>query len=212
METAKMDASEIIEEHLFLAELIAFDYANIPGCRLDEARSEATMGLIRAANAYNPEKGEFMPFASRAIRNALNTLYAKQLRMLKIFPKSLDEPIPRSSPQTTSTSSDAGDLLSITKGRHDIQKEIRQNEAATALESIMNLLTPRERMSVEALRIGKSYPEIGETLGITKQAAHKSARSGLDKLRAGLERLGYQGIASDGLLASRRKKKDSGLG
>ena len=205
-----MEESEIVEEHLFLAELIAFDYANIPGCRLDEARSEATMGLIRAANAYKPEKGEFIPFASRAIRNALNTLYAKQLRMLKIFPMSLDEPIPRSCPQTNPPSSDDGDLLSITKGRQDIQKEIRQNEATAALESVMNLLTPRERMSVEALRIGKSYPEIGETLGITKQAAHKSARSGLDKLRAGLERLGYQGIASDGLLASRRKKKTPG--
>jgi RNA polymerase sigma factor (sigma-70 family) len=168
------------------------------------------MGMIRAANAYNPDKGEFMPFASKAIRNALNTMYAKQLRMLKIFPKSLDEPIPRSPAQTTSASSDAGDLLSITKGRHDIQKEIRQNEAAPAIESIMNLLTPRERMSVEALRIGKSYPEIGETLGITKQAAHKSDRSRPYKLRAGLARLGYQGIASDGLLASRRKKINSG--
>jgi RNA polymerase sigma factor (sigma-70 family) len=199
-----MDLSEIVEEHLFLAELIAFDYANIPGCRLDEAKSEATMGLIRAAEGYNPAKGEFTPFASRAIRNGLNTLYAKQLRMLKMFPKSLDEPIPRSRPQANSTSSSAEDFLSNTTGRHDIRKEVRQNEAAAALESVMNLLTPRERIAVEALRIGKSYPEIGEALGITKQAAHKSARSGLTKLRAGLERLGYNGIASDGLLASRR--------
>jgi RNA polymerase sigma factor (sigma-70 family) len=207
-----MDLSEIVEEHLFLAEVIAFDYANIPGCRLDEAKSEATMGLIRAAEAYNPAKGEFTPFASKAIRNALNTLYAKQLRMLKMFPKSLDEAIPRYRPQTTPTTSDAGDLLSNTTGRHDIGKEIRQNEAAAALESVMNLLTPRERIAVEALRIGKSYPEIGEALGITKQAAHKSARSGLAKLRVGLERLGYQGIASDGLLASRRNKNDQAPG
>lgn len=207
-----MDPSQIVEEHLFLAEVIAFDYANIPGCRLDEAKSEAAMGLIRAAEAYDPAKGEFTPFASRAIRNALNTLYAKQLRMLKIFPKSLDEPIPRSRPQAKPTSSSAGDLLSNTTGRHDIRKEVRQNEAAAALESVMNLLTPRERIAVEALRIGKSYPEIGEALGITKQAAHKSARSGLAKLRVGLERLGYQGIASDGLLASRRNNNPQARG
>lgn len=207
-----MDLSELVEEHLFLAELIAFDYANIPGCRLDEAQSEATMGLLRAAKAYNPAKGEFTPFASRAIRNSLNTLYAKQLRMLKMFPKSLDEPIPRSWPQTTPTSTKADDLLSNTTGRHDVRKEIRQNEAAAALESVMNLLTPRERIAVEALRIGKSYLEIGEALGVTKQAAHKSARSGLAKLRVGLERLGYQGIASDGLLASRRNKNQQATG
>lgn len=207
-----MEPSEIVKEHLFLAELIAFDYANIPGCRWDEARSEATMGLIRAADAYNPEKGEFTPFASKAIRNALNTLYAKQLRILKIFPKSLDEPILRAKDTADSFSTDGEIFQSVMPGKDDVRKEIRQKEAASALASVMKLLTPREQMVVEAVRTGRSYAEIGKSLGITKQAAHKSARGGLEKLRAGLERLGYQGIASDGLLASRLKRKSSGAG
>jgi RNA polymerase sigma factor (sigma-70 family) len=195
-----------------LAELIALDYANIPGCQLDEAKSEAKMGLVRAADAFDPNKGEFTPFASRVIRNALNSLYAKQLRMLKIFPKSLDEPIPTINSKLDSFSSESGDLQSISAGRDDVRKEIRKNEASAIMESIMNLLTPRERMAVEALRIGKNYPEIGETMGITKQAAHKSVRSGLDKLRAGLQRLGYEGVASDGLLASSFNNKKSNHG
>jgi RNA polymerase sigma factor (sigma-70 family) len=207
-----MNNSELIEEYLFLAELIALDYANIPGCQLDEAKSEAKMGLVRAADAFDPNKGEFTPFASRVIRNALNSLYAKQLRMLKIFPKSLDEPILRTNPELDSFSSESGDLQSISAGRDDVRKEIRKNEASAIMESIMNLLTPRERMAVEALRIGKNYPEIGETMGITKQAAHKSVRSGLDKLRAGLQRLGYEGVASDGLLASSFNNKKSNHG
>jgi RNA polymerase sigma factor (sigma-70 family) len=207
-----MNNSELIEEYLFLAELIALDYANIPGCQLDEAKSEAKMGLVRAADAFEPNKGEFTPFASRVIRNALNSLYAKQLRMLKIFPKSLDEPILRTNPELDSFSSESGDLQSISAGRDDVRKEIRKNEASAIMESIMNLLTPRERMAVEALRIGKNYPEIGETMGITKQAAHKSVRSGLDKLRAGLQRLGYEGVASDGLLASSFNNKKSNHG
>jgi RNA polymerase sigma factor (sigma-70 family) len=207
-----MNNSELIEEYLFLAELIALDYANIPGCQLDEAKSEAKMGLVRAADAFDPNKGEFTPFASRVIRNALNSLYAKQLRMLKIFPKSLDEPIPTINSKLDSFSSESGDLQSISAGRDDVRKEIRKNEASAIMESIMNLLTPRERMAVEALRIGKNYPEIGETMGITKQAAHKSVRSGLDKLRAGLQRLGYEGVASDGLLASSFNNKKSNHG
>ena len=207
-----MNNSELIEEYLFLAELIALDYANIPGCQLDEAKSEAKMGLVRAADAFEPNKGEFTPFASRVIRNALNSLYAKQLRMLKIFPKSLDEPIPTINSKLDSFSSESGDLQSISAGRDDVRKEIRKNEASAIMESIMNLLTPRERMAVEALRIGKNYPEIGETMGITKQAAHKSVRSGLDKLRAGLQRLGYEGVASDGLLASSFNNKKSNHG
>jgi RNA polymerase sigma factor (sigma-70 family) len=201
-----MSNSGLIEEHIFLTELIALDYSNIPGCRWEEAKSEAYMGLVRAAEAYDPNKGEFTPFASRVIRNALNSLYAKQLRMLKIFPKSLDEPIVRWKSDAQTFSSDAGNLHSISPGTEDVRKEIRENEASVAIESVMNLLSPRERMAVEALRIGKSYPEIGGMLGISKQAAHKSARSGLDKLRAGLARLGYQGIASDGFLDSRKNE------
>lgn len=189
----------LVEEHLFLAELIAFDYANIPGCRWDEARSEASMALLRASKAYDPSKGEFAPFASRAIRNALNSLYAKQLRMLRIFPASLDDPISRIHGSGMEGSADAGELHS----RQDVRKEVRESEAARVLASLLGLLSPRERMIVEGVRIGRSYTEIGEELGISKQAAHKSARAGLHKLREGLERLGYRGLASDGLLGSR---------
>lgn len=198
-----MDPTELVEEHLFLAELIAFDYANIPGCRWDEARSEASHGLVRAAQAFDSAKGEFIPFASRVIRNALNTLYAKQLRLHRVFPKSLDEPILRSKPVQESWSSAHPHHPA---GPDDVQREIRQRETGSALDAVMNLLSPRERITVEALKTGKSYSEVGEALGISKQAAHKSARSALGKLRSGLERLGFHGIASDGLLASCKKE------
>ena len=59
-----MKIQNLVEEHLFLAELIAFDYANIPGCRWDEARSEASLALMRAAEAHDPSKGEFVSFSS----------------------------------------------------------------------------------------------------------------------------------------------------
>lgn len=203
-----MEIQNLIEEHIFLAELIAFDYANIPGCQWDEARSEASLALMRAAEAYDPSKGEFVSFSSRVIRNALNSLYAKQLRLLKIFPKSVDDPISRLDAKNSPAPplSDDGDF-SI-ESPQDVRKDVRQRETSTVIESLMNLLSPRERMIVGALKSGSSYAEIGESLGISKQAAHKAAKSGLDKLRAGLERLGYRGIASDGHLASRDSRKD----
>jgi RNA polymerase sigma factor (sigma-70 family) len=206
-----MEKSNLIEEHLFLAELIAFDYANIPGCQWDEARSEANVALIRAANAYDPIKGEFVAFASRVIRNALNSLYAKQLRLLKIFPKSVDDPIvrPLSENYPPAISADGG--FSI-ESAQDVRKDVRQRETSTVIDSLMNLLSPRERVIVGALKAGSSYAEIGDSLGISKQAAHKSAKSGLAKLRTGLDRLGYRGIASDGQLASRASRKEPHLG
>jgi RNA polymerase sigma factor (sigma-70 family) len=203
-----MAKSNLIEEHLFLAELIAFDYANLPGCHWDEARSEASLALMRAADAFDPDKGEFVSFSSRVIRNALNSLYAKQLRLLRLFPKSIDDPIllaPIKNVGHLSPSSD-GDF-SIASPQ-DVRKDVRQRETSTVIDSLMNLLSPRERVIVGALKAGSSYAEIGDSLGISKQAAHKSAKSGLAKLRTGLDRLGYRGIASDGHLASRVSRKD----
>lgn len=203
----QVSSSKLIEDHIFFAELIALDYANIPGCQWSEAKSEAYMGLIRASKAYDPQKGEFTAFASKVIRNALNSLYAKQLRMLKIFPKSLDEPIARRKSADHTFSSDCGTLHSIAPDITDVRKEIRNKEATAVLDAVLNLLSPRERLAIEALRIGKNYSEIGESMGISKQAAHKSAQSGLEKLRNGLAVLGYKGIASDGFLDSSQKNE-----
>lgn len=202
-----MKNQNLIEEHLVLAELIAFDYSNIPGCQWDEARSEANLALIRAAQSYDPAKGEFVSFSSRAIRNALNSLYAKQLRLLKIFPKSIDDPIQYPLVEHRHHRDiSVDDDYSAASGQ-DIRKDVRQRETSTVIESLMNQLSPRERVIVGALRVGNSYTEIGDSLGISKQAAHKSAKSGLVKLRTGLERLGYRGIASDGHLASWGSRK-----
>ena len=204
-----MSIQSLVEEHIFLAKVIAFDYANIPECRLEDALSEATIALLRAVEAYDPAKGEFITFSSRVIRNALNSLYAKQLRLLKIFPKSIDDPIHFASLEKRGGNRFSSDDDIMIESGHDLRKAVRLREASNVIEKLMNLLSPRERVVVDALKTGNSYAEIGESLGISKQAAHKSAKSGLEKLRAGLDRLGFQGIASDGLLASDSDRKNS---
>jgi RNA polymerase sigma factor (sigma-70 family) len=207
-----MSVYSLIEEHIFLAEVIAFDYANIPGCRWEDARSEASIALIRAAEAYDPAKGEFVSFSSRVIRNALNSLYAKQLRLLKIFPQSIDAPIQFTAVKNRGHPALSTDGDFMVETGEDPRKAVRLRETSNVIETLMNLLSPRERVVVEALKTGRSYAEIGDSLGISKQAAHKSAKSGLGKLRAGLDRLGFQGIASDGLLASRGSRKEDRSG
>jgi DNA-directed RNA polymerase specialized sigma24 family protein len=86
-----------------------------------------------------------------------------------------------------------------------VLKEVRRQETLAALGAVLNLLSPRERLLVDALRNGSSYAEIGENLGVTKQAAHKAVKSGIAKLREGLARMGYRGLASDGHLDSGEK-------
>jgi RNA polymerase sigma factor (sigma-70 family) len=197
-----------VEEYLFLAEVIAYDYANVPGCALEEIRSEGQMALLRAKESYDSSKGDFVPYAARAIRNALNSLYAKQLKLQKMFPASLDDPV-----ISLGTEAIVKGIEMEADGQH-LEKEIRRSESARVTESLMGLLTPREHQAIAFLRLGNSFSEIGRDMGISKQAAHKSVQSGLTKLRNGLSRLGYNSLASDGFLGSTdltlRKVDDSG--
>jgi DNA-directed RNA polymerase specialized sigma subunit len=72
---------QLFYDHLALAEVVALEYSNIPRTNVDDAVSEAQQALLRAAQSYDPQKGDFTPLAARAIRNALNSFYAKQLRV-----------------------------------------------------------------------------------------------------------------------------------
>lgn len=70
------------------------------------------------------------------------------------------------------------------------------------MTEVTNILSPRERLVIEAIRQGKSLTEIGEAMGISKQAVHKISATALVKLRTKLNTLGYRGLDSQGLLKS----------
>ena len=66
----------------------------------------------------------------------------------------------------------------------------------------MSGLSPRLRQVAVGIRDGKSYSEIGTSLGISKQAAHKLAGAAIGTLRENLEAMGFQGLDTMGLLKS----------
>ena len=59
----------------------------------------------------------------------------------------------------------------------------------------MSALSPRLRLVAEGIRDGKSYSEIGSSLGISKQAAHKLAEAAIATLREKLEAMSFQSFA-----------------
>jgi RNA polymerase sigma factor (sigma-70 family) len=196
------DATEqLFRDHLGLADVIALEYSNIPRANTDDALSEARQALLRTADSFDPRKGDFAPFAARAIRNALNSLYAKQLRLSKLFPKSLDEP-PRWGSTGQSETSTSQNSLSASDSSQDVRKQVRLRETTAVIGEVMNILSPRERLVIEAIRQGKSLTEIGEAMGISKQAVHKISAPALVKVREKLRILGYRGLDSQGLLKS----------
>ena len=73
-----MDAE--IAKLLPLARHIARDFSNIPGLDLPEIEIQAQEALAAARRQFDPSKGDFTANASQAVRNALRSLYEKQVR------------------------------------------------------------------------------------------------------------------------------------
>lgn len=199
--------SHLVEENLELAQIIAVDYLNIPGVTLGEVLSDAHQALLRAAEGFDCAKGRFEPYAARAIRNALNSLYHKHMRLAKMFPKSLDD---SSSGQLTDSSSTEPPIARVVDRKTDVLREVRKKESNGILEGVFRELSPRERLVIDQIRLGRSLQEIAEKMGITKQAVHKISQPAMEKLRNRLAGMGYQGLDSNGFLRSFQEKRAAG--
>jgi RNA polymerase sigma factor (sigma-70 family) len=189
--------SELVENHLGLAQVITCEYSNIPAATLDEIRAEAQKALAAAARHFEPGKGQFAPYAARAIRNALNSLYEKQLRYVQVHEFSLDAP-----GHATSGTTESSLVSHIADGSQDMAVEIRARESRKVLEEVLAALPKRSRRALEMLRESSSYAEIGAAMAISKQAAHKIGQDALHSLRAKLEARGFAGLDSKGFLKS----------
>lgn len=194
-------SAELFSNHLGLAQIISLEYTNIPGAQPSESLSEAQRALFRASEVFDPTRGEFSHYAAKAVRNALNSFYAKSLKHAQIFPKSLDE-APDWNRQISGESAPSTFGTGVADSAQDVFVEVRKRESNSILDEILNFLSPRERIVVEGMRTGKSFEEIGDGMGISKQAAHKISATALQKLRDRLDFLGYRGLDSKGFLKS----------
>ena len=203
----KAAAEELFSNHAGLAQVISLEYTNIPMAQPTEIFAEAQQALFRAAQGFDPARGEFGPYAARAIRNALNTLYAKQLRFAKVFPKSLDEPPNWAKFDPLESASDVAPAESQ-DSKQDVLTQVRRRETGSIIEEVLRILSPRERIVVDGIRLGQSLSEIGKALGVSKQAAHKVSTAAIAKLHSQFARLGYQGVDSKGFLKSAAPGRD----
>src|SRR5271166_2164517 len=187
---------DIVEQNLALARMIAYEYANIPGASLNEVVAEAESALASAGRGFDPAKGEFTAYAARAIRNTLNTFFAKQLRYVKAHEFILDKPT-----HDSASTADAQHALHRDPAA-DVALDVRAAESRRVLEEVISELPPRSCLIVQRIWEGRSYSEIGAELGISKQAVHKVGHAALQSVREKLEDRGFSGVDSKGFLKS----------
>jgi RNA polymerase sigma factor (sigma-70 family) len=187
---------ESVRELLPLAAKIAREFSNIPGLPHDEIEITAQEALAHAARVFDPAKGDFTAYAACAIRNRLRDLYERQVRHHQHHVYDLDLPI------TQSATTPEARVHQIPARDKPLADHAASLESGKRLEMAMSSLSPRLRKVAEGIRDGKSYGEIGITLGISKQAAHKLAGAAIATLRDKLEAMGFPGLDTLGLLKS----------
>ena len=178
-----------------LATKIAREFSNIPGLPHAEIELAAQEALAHAARLFDPAKGDFTAYTARAMRNTLRDLYERQVRHHQHHVYDLDLPVTQFA---TTPEARIQQVLSP----NTLTDQAAALESSERLEQAMSGLSPRLRQVAEGIRDGKSYSEIGTTLGISKQAAHKLAGAAITALREKLEAMGFQGLDTMGLLKS----------
>jgi RNA polymerase sigma factor (sigma-70 family) len=185
----------LAETYLPLVETIALEYHNTPNASHDDLVSEGRMALLKAARSFDPARGNFVSYASTAVRNRLNDLYEKQVRRAEAFPVSIDSP--RRDESSTSAEQQFADDTT------DVRLTARRSESARILRDAVGRLPRRLQIVLNGIQAGKTYDEIGAELGITKQGVYKLAQPALRQVKAFLAERGYGGTDSKGLLASK---------
>lgn len=75
-----LEQGKLVTDNLSVAGFWAKKFSNIPGTTWPERNSEARMALIKAAQNYDPSKGEFKAYASWAVKNKLIGLYKSTVK------------------------------------------------------------------------------------------------------------------------------------
>ena len=157
-----------------LAAQIARDFDNIPGLPHAEIEITAQEALARAARSFNPTKGDFPAYAATAMRNALRDLHDRQMRHHRHHAYNLDVPGTHTAEPRV--------LAVAAPNAKPADQDAAALESWKRLEEAMTELSPRMRQVTEGIRDSKSYSEIGASLGISKQVAHKLAHAAIATL------------------------------
>jgi RNA polymerase sigma factor (sigma-70 family) len=190
---------ERVNDLLPLAAKIAREFSNIPGLPHAEIEIVAQEALARAALALDPAKGDFTAYAAAAMRNALRDLHERQSRHHRHHLYDLDLPATTADTQAPPRIERVPALETT-----PLPDRVAFRESAERLEQAMASLSPRMRRVAEGVRDGKSYSEIGASLGISKQAVQKIAHAAIASLRENLAAMGFHGLDTLGLLKSAR--------
>ena len=181
-----MDTKTLIEQHTPLAVSIGNEFfQKNPKFSQTELVSEAYVGLMKAGGSFDPNKGiAFGSFAKIVIKNHILDYLSKQGTYVDRI--KLTEDLQQNDLSQSSGLEEVDDI--------DPLREAHRTEIKQLLKTQRSLLSQSQQEIINLLSLGHSYAEIGEKIGISKQAVHKSVQKALESMREGLQKSGVNDI------------------
>lgn len=182
------EIEKLILDNLGLAYHLAKTWKdNTPKATGQDVESQAIMGLVKAANMYDPSKGgNFAAYASMAIRSHLGHLKYWNTIHQKTQPGELDAPMGgEDSDETTLHDKLPGGITDVTMSRAKAEQVIQ--------DEIKKLKEPR-RTLVRKWMAGNSYRDLQKGGGESFVMIGHHVKAGLAQIRKSLKAQGYEQV------------------
>lgn len=173
------DMEKLATDNINLAYWFANRWGNIPGVSKEDIESQAIHGLVKAANTYNPQKGEFAAYAGQIIRNYLNHLHYHQGEKTSMEPVSLDAPLGDEGEGDDSSMHDKYSDPSA-KGT---ETGTARAEATKIINDEIDKIAEPDRSMVKRWMNGESYRDMQKDFGLSFMQIRNRVSAAMTKLK-----------------------------
>jgi RNA polymerase sigma factor (sigma-70 family) len=160
----------------------------LPGESQQAAHQEALLGLQDAVLAFDPERGEFEPFAKKVIGNRLRSAYRA---ITSNWTKQTELHVARDEEDGRPPMDELAD------SEPSPSHEAERNEIRKALRESLQSITPTQQRILEHYANGGSFAEVARRANISEQAVRQMFNRGVRQIRPRLE---ARGVANSRLL------------
>ena len=190
--------NKLVTENMGLVVSTARKYQG-RGLELDDLVSEGTIGMIKAAEKYNPEKGGFAAFVLPEIKKSIEAAIEQQAGLYRV-PRKEMTPVEQKRRTPLSVDAPLGgreniNLLSLLVNA-DAQESDTLAHNKSALEIIvgaLDILSPREREVITCFygirREKLSLAEIAAQLCIKRERARQVRKTAERKIRKAMKKV-----------------------
>lgn len=182
----------LISSHLKLAARVAMDY-RWSGIPVDDLVADATMGLIRAVDKFDPKHGaRLATYATYWMRAVIWERVRSQRSLVRVADHRTHPDRPQVSDMSLNVPGESGEeriaeLICYEPSPEQIVMQQSQHAyQRRLLERFMRRLTPRQRIIVTRRLLSETPPTLdvlGAEFGVSKEAIRQQEAKGWEKMR-----------------------------